>query len=302
MGSNNINSASAKANSNAEILQNTKLDANNLSNKISIFNNSVMAALKQKGGEDYIDSSDGIDEREADILKKWANCIDKIVGNISEDVRTKCEDAMNTLRKLHASLMCTIEERGIGGVKERLQEGLENKNIEYVGNRASLYTDEKEEALTLEPTETDSQTTKSKKIMSEKDWLASVPEIVKETYLRTVRPQDYQGHGGTMDVMRKTNNAKIGGLQGIIKTYNDVLLTEQKQFLEQEIQRYKELAKLENSGYAEETSDTQTEHYGSAFFDNPENGEALIKTMKDVYSKEGLTLANVKKTLGMDEE
>ena len=81
-----------------------------------------------------------------------------------------------------------------------------------------------------------------------------------------------------------------------------MLLTEQKQFLEQEIQRYKELAKLENSGYAEETSDTQTEHYGSAFFDNPENGEALIKTMKDVYSKEGLTLANVKKTLGMDEE
>ena len=250
MGSHNINSASAKANSSAEILQNTKLDANNLRNKISIFNNNVLAALKQKGGEDYINSTDGIDEREANILKKWANCIDNIVGNISEDVRSKCKDAVNTLKKLHASLMCTIEERGIGDVKEKLQEGLENKNIEYVGNRYSLLTDEKEEVLALEPPETDKSTKKQEKIMSEKDWLSSVPDIVRDTYLRIVRPQDYQGHGGTKDVMRKTNNAKIGGLQGIINTYHDVLMTEQKLFLEREIQRYKELVKLERSGYA----------------------------------------------------
>ena len=297
MDSGNINSASASANSSAYILQNTKLNAKEFNKEVSIFQANVLRALKENGGEDHIDSSDGIDEKEASILKKWANCIDKIVGNISNEVRSKCQNAMVDLQRLHASLMCTIEEKGNIGVKENFQEGMENKNIKYVGKRASEYINEQDTATVNEPTDTDAQ-----KIPTESEWLSSVTDEIKNEYLRIIYPEKYQGHGGTLNVIQKKPNAKVGGLTGILKLHRNELNNGQIKFLEKEIAGWKEVAKMQQD---EQEKTNKTAHlrqttYGSHFYDNPENGKKLIKSMHEVNITEGLTPTNARKIIGLD--
>ena len=232
---------------------------------------------------DSIEADGEVDSKESGRVFAWMQLIDNTIGNMSESVKKACKDALEDLENLLADLADT-------GMGEYYGE-----NVDYDGENVSL----KDKSLAYEPDVTDAQ---------------DVEEIQKEVEWTKQQARDIGREAGTMKTDKYGNylpveSSDVNSMYYTLLSKQDISPDEKIKIFSAWLDMNKRemsdsskewgLGRLQalvtsaaNHKFLDEQIDKYKNGKNTNFFDNPNNRDAYLSSMRKVIYNEGITLAN----------